>query len=859
VRRALAPALLLAGLALPAGAAAAPAPVHTSDRAGHRGDGFTETRTLQRQFVNADGTTYSFPSYRVTVTADETRNLRGRQRILISWKGAQPSGGRASNPYGENGLNQEYPVVALQCRGTDDPSLPLKQQVRPETCWTASVAQRSQIARSEGEASWTHDLDATPEQKARISGLDPFPSADECPAADIPPYYTKLTPFVSAKGETFSACDAGHMPPEAAVGAAFPPAEIAAFTETDGTGSVQFEVRSDVENESLGCNDKTPCTIEVIPIVGLSCDQPSTPMTRPDQACRKGGRFPAGSSNFANEGVDQAVSPALWWAPSNWRNRFSIPITFGLPPDTCDLLDPRAPTGFYGSELLAQAALQWAPAYCLDKSRFKFQMNVMPDQQGWDIIDLGQGAAAEVSSGHRVQGGDPVGYAPTAVTGFSIGYQIDKPDNQGEYTDLRLNARLLAKLLTQSYLGSDLGRGHPGIGDNPLAIMNDPEFIELNPGLSQTSQEAGATVLSLANPSDVVEQLTDYIAHDREAMAFIHGKPDPWGMVVNPTYKNIKVPRAEWPLLDTYVPETENSCRQDNPAVYFNQIAAPVTTLRKVADALLDAWPNVQTRCDKDLGTGLYKLGRIDRQSYGSRFMLGLLSLGDADRYGLRSAALETKPGTFVAPTSRSLASAVRIAKQDEKYGPFVIDQAAVRRSADAYPGTMLVYTAAKLQNLAQEDADKVAQFMRVSTTEGQREGNGNGELPGGFLPIERTGVTGKLYEAAQEAADAVEAQKKPVPEPTDDGGDGGAGPDGGPGAGGVEPPGVPGDGEPSTAPEPSAVPSSSPGPVAMPPTQPVVSSVAGGLLPLLILLGAIGCLVTVALRVGGPLVRRRR
>jgi hypothetical protein len=44
-----------------------------------------------------------------------------------------------------------------------------------------------------------------------------------------------------------------------------------------------------------------------------------------------------------------------------------------------------------------------------------------------------------------------------------------------------------------------------------------------------------------------------------------------------------------------------------------------------------------------------------------------------------------------------------------------------------------------------------------------------------------------------------------------------------------------------------------------MPPTQPVDSSVAGGLLPLLILLGAIGCVVTVALRVGGPLVRRRR
>jgi hypothetical protein len=453
-----------------------------------------------------------------------------------------------------------------------------------------------------------------------------------------------------------------------------------------------------------------------------------------------------------------------------------------------------------------------------------------------------------------------VAYAPTAVTGFAIGYQVDKPDNAGELTDLRLNARLLAKLLTQSYLGSDLGRGHPGIGDNPLAIMDDPEFIKLNPGLSQTAQEAGATLLSLSNSSDVIEQLTEYIAQDKDAMDFIDGKPDPWGMKVNPSYRRIDMPRPDWPLLDTYVPKTESDCRQKNPGVYFSQIAAPVTTMRKIAEALLDAWPNVQTRCDFDTSTGLYKLGRIDRQSYGSRFMLGIVSLGDAERYGLRSARLETKPGTYVGPTNRSLGAAVALSRQTRKNYPFVLDQADVRRSTTAYPGTMVVYTAARTRNLAQEDADKVADFIRISTTEGQRPGSGNGQLPGGFLPIEKTGVTAKLYDAAQDAAALIQAQKEPKPEQQGGGGDdGGSGPDDGPGAGGVEPPGVPGDGAPSTAPEPSAVPSSSPGPVAMPPTQPVDSSVAGGLLPLLILLGAIGCVVTVALRVGGPLVRRRR
>ena len=806
---------------------------------GRQATTFTQTKPLTRVFENADGTTYEFPTNTVTVNASETQNLRGRQRITISWTGAQPSGGRASNPYGEKGLQQEYPVVILQCRGRDDASLPVEQQLRPETCWTASVAQRSQITRADGEAIWVNDRLAAPADKERISGLVPFPTEDVCPTADQDPFFTRLTPFVTAANRVYAACDSANMAPEAAVDAAFPPAEIAAFSDGEGSGAVEFEVRSDVENESLGCNNKVDCSIVVIPINGLSCDTPTEPASIADDACRKGGRFPAGSSNFSNDGVDLAVSPELWWSASNWANRFSIPITFGLPPDTCDILDPRPPTGFYGSELLAQASLQWSPAYCLDKKRFKFQHNQMSDEAGWNLMESGGGAAAVVSSKHERRGEDPVGYAPTAVSGFSIGYVIDRPDNAGELTALRMNARLIAKLMTQSYLGSDLGRGHPGIGNNPLGIMNDPEFIALNPGLSQISQEAGATLLSLSNSSDVIEQLTDYIAHDRAAMDFIDGKPDSWGMKVNPSYKKIDLPRSEWPLLDDFIPTTENTCRQNNPAVYFTQIAAPVTTLRKIAEALLDGWPNVQTRCDYDLATNSYKIGRIDRQTFGARFMLGVVSLGDVERYGLRSAALETKNGEYVAPTDSSLSAAVALTEQKKPREPFVLDQGDVRKSGKAYPGTMIVYTAAKTANLLEDDAAKVAQFIRVSTSEGQKAGTGNGELPAGFLPIKKSGVTGKLYAEAQRVADAIEKQT-PVPteepSPTDTGG-------------AVDTPVVPDPPAPDTGDPLPAVPSAEPSAVvptetaapevvAMPATQSVSSEVGGRLLPGLLIFG---------------------
>ena len=161
---------------------------------------FSVSKTLTREFVNEDGSVLTFPSNTVTVTASETQELRGRQRIQISWTGAQPSGGRASNPYGENGLAQEYPVVIMQCRGTDDPSLPPDQQVSGRTCWTSSVVQRSQITRSEGEASWIHDGKAAPEAKARVTGMEPFPPR------------TAPTP-TAASGGMWAASQAGNTLP----------------------------------------------------------------------------------------------------------------------------------------------------------------------------------------------------------------------------------------------------------------------------------------------------------------------------------------------------------------------------------------------------------------------------------------------------------------------------------------------------------------------------------------------------------------------------------------------------------------------------------------------------------------------
>ena len=151
-------------------------------------------------------------------------------------------------------------------------------------------------------------------------------------------------------------------------------------------------------------------------------------------------------------------------------------------------------------------------------------------------------------------------------------------------------------------------------------------------------------------------------------MDFVNGKADPWGMKVNPSYK--KIDAADAPsgrCSTTSSPPTESECYQQNPAPYFTQLAAPVTSLRKIAEAVLDAWPNVQTRCDRRPAPTRGRSAAIDRQGVGTRFMLGLVSLGDAERLRPARGRARDRGGkpTSARPTPR-MAAAVRARRAGE-------------------------------------------------------------------------------------------------------------------------------------------------------------------------------------------------
>ncbi|UDY22999.1 hypothetical protein [Nocardioides sp. Kera G14] len=752
-------AAVLTGLVLLPGTASA---ANGSD-----GSAFRQTKTLTRSFFDAAGEATTATNT-VTVTANKTVNLQTRERIHIAWTGAHATGGRALNPYGINGVTQEYPVLVMECRGLDDSSLPEAQQLSPNTCWTSTYSQRTSSA-DPSHATWLFDAksetpvtdpaDATPS----VSGVDPTTLGDDCPLSET--FAWHVTPYVSAPTsanadeQTYEACNDQTMPPSASNNSGEPTNEIYAYTGSDGKGSAEFEVRTKIENEALGCSETVACSVVVIPMMGVDCASAIDP-------CNGTGNFEPGSLNTDNSAVDDALSPLLWWSPSNWDRRFSIPLTFAPPPNTCSLKGQGTPVPFYGSELLSQAALQWAPAYCLNPKRFNWQANSMPDDAATQLVLNGQSVASQPAG--RVDGDSGLAYAPTALTGWGIAFNIDRPDGS-QLTSLKLNARLLAKLLTESYPGTNFtkhahtdAKGHLDLENNPLSVNLDPEFQALNPGLNKVAfNEAASTLLSLSTSSAVIQALTSYIASDRDAMAWLKGKADSSGMVVNSYYKGLKLPVNTWPLMDQWVPtKTGQACLDANPAPYMQKIAAPVSSFALIAKSMLLSWPNVSTICALDSTSNTWTMGRVGQQGIGRRLQLGLVSLGDAARYGLTVAGLEAKSGHFIAPDTAGMEAAVGVMKQPLADKPFEFRQAAVRKSTSAYPGTMVVYTAAKGRGLDAASAGHVAQFIQVSTSEGQQQGRGNGELPSGYVPILNSGATKKLYTAARTAAKAILKQK---------------------------------------------------------------------------------------------------
>jgi hypothetical protein len=760
---------------------------------------FTATRSMSRVHLE-NGQDDVVDTRKVTLSVSTTSNLRDRQEVRVSWSGAHPTGGILADQNSGDAKQEEYPMVLLECRGVDSTTVPASQQLSQQTCWTSTSGERFEQSYNTAFPPWRIDRYATPAQRTALAG-QPATRPAACFSAAPDEYWV---PFVAADGTTYAGGTGGcaGMAPEAANvgGLSLPSNETYGVTELNGSGQADFDVWTAEDNASLGCSDKVACSLVAVPIMGISCDataaalpvadQPGAEAADADTACRGTGNFAPGQVVQPTGGEDVSVSGALWWAASNWRNRITVPLKLAPLSNVCDVVSSGSRVDVYGSELLTQATTQWAPTFCLNPKLFRFKHIQTGEPEARNLLSSGNIEAAFVSTGQPGGYSRPVVSAPVAVTGFAIVFTIDDA-NGHEVTTLRLTPRLLAKLMTESYPAINAMRDeYPSLSANPLNITLDPEFIALNPGITQgvPASTAASTLLSISADSDVVFALTSYINADPDARAWLDGAPDPWGMVVNPNYKGIDLPTYSWPLLDTFEPpklyaSDTNDCLYNNPVPYLPLVAAPLPRFAAITQAMQFSIANSTVVCQQIADNTIEgeKLVPTGRQTAGFRFMIGVTALADASRYQLDTASLLTHVDdgmpasftsaagrTFVAPTNASLLAATRLLKPDATSGTWPIPYDALRASGpSAYPGTMVVYAALATKGLPKTDASDYSRLIDYLATTGQTQGSGNGQLPAGYLPMTKANGLAALSSYALVASKAVAAQKGSVPSVT--------------------------------------------------------------------------------------------
>ncbi|QXE34681.1 hypothetical protein KQY30_10695 [Streptomyces sp. GMY02] len=519
-------------------------------------------------------------------------------------------------------------------------------------------------------------------------------------------------------------------------------------TRQDGTGEAVFEVKTALEAPHLGCGEvdlaagrTTPrrCWLVVVP---------------------RGTHDPDGSSDVGTGLRTSGLSQ------SNWDQRIVFPMDFGPVGNTCaaDKVERRV----IGAELLTDAITSWQTRLCSGAdSRFTFS------QAGEDYARglIENPTASSPGMGITVapvEGGTDVVHAPVAVSALTVGFFWEDGD-AGQVHDLKLNPRLLAKLLTGSYPYDVrlVSFEHPvpdHLEGNALSIIVDPEFRKLNPYFDRdvAPQLGPDGILLQAANSDVNSLVWRYLQSDADAREFLEGKPDPWGTKVNPSYQGLELDKTaplDFPKADPT--ETEVSLAFGDGATgkikYGQQERSPYSSdlhngaLRIRRGASGATFVPAQ---DPSSPSGV-KLVVSDAVP-GSRKAYGIVDAASASRYGLDVAALPNADGDYVKPTADALLKAV--ARMPDSAVKGVKAPTPATAKGGAYPLTAVAYAATPLDQPADARRD-YARLIRYAAGDGQTAGLAPGELPPGYAPMPKA-----LRDQALAAADQLERGKPAAP-----------------------------------------------------------------------------------------------
>ncbi|MFJ9030060.1 hypothetical protein ACIRQP_16345 [Streptomyces sp. NPDC102274] len=661
------------------------------------------------------------------VTVHQTKNLRA-QGVNVTWEGPEVPAASGYRNF----------LQIMQCWG-DDTAGPDREQC--------------EFGGNNGGTHWMS-------QRTLPKGLDPL-EKEYADGGDDNPF----VPFQPLQGDpTDSPADATYFSNNDTN------AQPWLRTRTDGTGEAVFEVKSAIEAPYLGCGDvgstagagkPRKCWLVVVP---------------------RGEHDPDGTVN-AGDGV--RTSPL---SQSNWDQRLVFPMEFGAVGNTCPA--DKAERRVIGSELLTDAITSWQATLCAGADA-RFTYSQAAEDYARRLI--GNPTATSPGMGITVapiEEATDVVYAPVAVSALTVGFFWEDP-RAGQVRDLKLSARLLAKLVTGSYPYDVRQIGfHTPVPDhlkgNAQSIVVDPEFMKLNPYFDRpTSPQLGpGGILLQAGNSDVNSLLWRYLQSNAEARDFLRGKPDPWGMKVNPFYQALGLDKdapLDFPKADTT--ETVMTMRdaagidrsitygQLEKSPYSNDMHDGALRVRRGATGA-----TFIATLDQNLPQGI-KLVTSDSNP-GSRQAYSVVDAASASRYELDIASLPNADGVYVQPTVDSMLKAV--ARMPDSAVKGVKAPSPATAKSGAYPLTAVAYAMAPVDQPAAARQD-YARLIRYAAGDGQTQGLAPGELPPGYAPLPKA-----LRAQALSAADQLVRGKVAEPPATSSAGGGSAGGVSGGGSDGV-------------------------------------------------------------------------
>jgi hypothetical protein len=632
-------------------------------------------------------------------TIGQTQNL-GHQGIDISWTGGHGTTSSTPGHYDTNFLQ------IMQCWGDDTPS--------PENCQFGSSP--TSVVNLVGNDVATRSL----------ATYDPLFVKNDHPELRYPADpNVYMYPFSTSRGDrTF---DFGSLYDSSITN------EIAAArTGADGTGQVTFELQTTLESPHMGCGG------EVVQGDGSTYPRPCWLVIVPRGDLNPDGTAPSFPPSVAG-------SP---FTPSVWKDRIVVPLSFEQVSQSCPL--GQAEQRLVGNEIMADAFTSWQPALCPQGTTYGFSMIGDSEARSQIVSDVsGASRMAFISSPLTSQerGTTTIAYAPVAqsalVFAFNIDYNVqsDAPPaifakNGTRLNSLVLNQRLVAKMLTQSYRVDVpcFGNASPVVSANPRAITSDPEFIALNPDFAAWSESYPEGLMVALGSEDAFHDVWAWIRSSPDAVAFLNGTPDEFGMRINPSYVSLGL--ATDTNIDSFPKTDLTTCKQttypDDPGFGSLDMRPYYGDMQETAYRTLRADANNKTNWDPYKIPPGYKA--VPPQTSGSRMMISLTDASAASRFGLNVASIANANGDIVAPTEESINAAVSHFVPSGVDGVLVSDPAS--SAAGVYPLAQVVYAAINVCPLDAATASDYAKVLSYAAGEGQNPGSSRGLLPVGYIPL---------------------------------------------------------------------------------------------------------------------------